>query len=131
MPKGALLHSHLDGTVNQEILLRLTLEQPAMHIYAARPLTASNLKSTPPIFKALPANQFTRGQVALTNPSYVPESWVDARRARETFAPELGGPEGFDKWIVGALTINPEEAYQTHNTITKVKTPCAVHPIGY
>lgn len=131
MPKGALLHSHLDGTVNQEILLRLTLEQPAMHVHAARPLTASNLKLTPPIFKALPANQFTQGQVALTDASYVPESWIDARRARKTFAPELGGPEGFDKWIVGALTINPEEAYQTHNTITKVKTSCAVYPIGY
>ena len=40
--------------------------------------------------------------------------------ARETFSPELGGPEGFDKWYVGATTINPAEAYGTHKTVTKV-----------
>ncbi|KZP03232.1 Metallo-dependent hydrolase [Athelia psychrophila] len=120
MPKGALLHSHLDGTVNQRILLKLALEQPAIHISAARPLTAANIASTQPIFKALPAAQFTQGQVSLADPAYVGESLVDARTARETFPPELGGPAGFDDWIVGALTINPKEAYNTHNTVPKI-----------
>ncbi|KZP15049.1 Metallo-dependent hydrolase [Athelia psychrophila] len=120
MPKGALLHSHLDATVNQHILLKLALEQPAVHIAAARPLTAANLASTQPIFKALSAAQFTQGQASLTDAAYVGESLVDVRTARETFSPELGGPAGFDDWIVGWLTINPEEAYKTHNTVTKI-----------
>lgn len=124
MPKGALLHSHLDGTVNQKVLLQFALEQPAIHVSASQPLTASNIRSTQPIFKALPANQYTQGEAALTNASYVGDSWVDARKARETFDPQLGGPQGFDDWIIGALTINPGEAYKTHNTVPKVSGRC-------
>ncbi|KAH0830666.1 hypothetical protein J3R83DRAFT_2121 [Lanmaoa asiatica] len=31
----------------------------------------------------------------------------------------LGGPEGFDKWIVSTFVINPSEAYGSHNTSNK------------
>jgi len=36
------------------------------------------------------------------------------------FSAELGGREGFDKWYVGATTINPAEAYGTHRTVAKI-----------
>ncbi|KIM79688.1 hypothetical protein PILCRDRAFT_823225 [Piloderma croceum F 1598] len=119
MPKGALLHAHLDATVNVNVLLQLALQQPAIHVCASTPINATTIASTLPKFKALPKNQFSGG-AGLTDPSYVANDWVSMRKARETFSPELGGPQGFDNWVIAALTINPNEAYKTHNTVTKI-----------
>jgi adenosine deaminase CECR1 len=120
MPKGALLHAHLEATVNADVLLRLALQQPAIHVSTSQPINASTIASTLPEFKALPQDQFSDG-VGLTEHSYKANDWVSICKARETFDQELGGPLGFDKWVTSALTINPNEAYRTHNTVPKVR----------
>lgn len=117
MPKGALLHSHLDATVNAEFLLKLALKQPAIHVRVNGPLDAAFLNL--PEFRALPEESFS-ALPGLTDPSYTTGSWVSLQNARASFSPRLGGPEGFDRWVIGAMTINPSEAYGTHNTVTKV-----------
>ncbi|KAF8891209.1 hypothetical protein BD779DRAFT_1670856 [Infundibulicybe gibba] len=122
MPKGALLHSHLDATVNAEFLLKLALAQPALHVRVTQPLSPGNLRGSMavlPEFRALPQESFSDAS-SLTDHDYVPGTWVSMQRARGTFDPNLGGPEGFDKWTVGSMTIHPLEAYGTHNTISKI-----------
>lgn len=119
MPKGALLHAHLDATVNASFLLDLALKQPAMHIKVPQIINASNLQTTLPTFRGLPQG-FADAVSSLTGSSYAPETWVTIQNARENFDPSLGGPEGFDRWVIGTMMINPAEAYGTHNTITKV-----------
>ncbi|KAF7363649.1 Brix domain-containing protein [Mycena sanguinolenta] len=120
MPKGGLLHAHLDATVNADFLLKIALEQPALHVRTTESLTALTISKILPEFKALPKELFTNSDVSLTHSSYVPNTWVSLTAARNNFDPALGGPEGFDKWVVGAMTINPSEAYQTHNTVNKI-----------
>lgn len=119
MPKGALLHAHLDATVNASFLLQLALQQPAIHVRASTPINATTISSTLPEFMALSPAHFSDGP-GLTEASYTANEWVPINKARETFDAELGGPHGFDKWVIGALTINPNEAYNTHNTVAKV-----------
>ncbi|GLB42927.1 putative adenosine [Lyophyllum shimeji] len=119
MPKGALLHCHLDGTVNVPVLLKLALKQPALHVRVSQKLTVSSIGSVLPEFRGLPPNEFSDAP-GLTDEAYEAGRWVSLRTARETFDASLGGPEGFDKWVVGAMTINPTEAYKTHNTIKKI-----------
>src|ERR1700683_999990 len=111
MPKGALLHAHLDATVNVDVLFQLALQQPAIHVCASTLINASTIASTLPVFRALPLDQFSDGP-GLTEASSIANQWVSLRKARETFDPELGGSDGFDKWVLGALTINPNEAYK-------------------
>ncbi|KAK7433770.1 hypothetical protein VKT23_020597 [Stygiomarasmius scandens] len=123
MPKGALLHAHLDVTVNVPVLLDLALKQLAIHVQSPTVLNTSNLKSTLPQFEALPQNN-TTNVVSLTDAKYSPDTWVPIKQAREIFDPQLGGPEGFDRWVTGALTIDPSEAYGTHNTVTKASPLC-------
>jgi len=118
MPKGALLHAHLDATVNPEILLKLALQYPIFHVRVHEPLISSNLSTNLPEFRALPQDQFSE-LCSLTDASYPLGSWVALHRARDSFSPHLGGQEGFDKWVIGAMTINPAEAYGTHNTVAK------------
>jgi adenosine deaminase CECR1 len=109
MPKGGLLHAHLDATVNMEFVLKIALEQPALHVRSPQPLSNANISKTLPEFRALTQEMFTESNIALTDPSYPPNTWVSLKKARDTFDPALGGPEGFDNWVVGSMTINPSE----------------------
>ncbi|EIN07184.1 adenosine deaminase, partial [Punctularia strigosozonata HHB-11173 SS5] len=120
MPKGALLHAHLDAMVNVNVLLRLALEHPELHVKVETALTSSSISSVLPQFRALaPAEIAAASETSLSSENY-DNSWVQLAKARETFDPALGGPEAFDKWIMGALTINPTEAYKTHSTVPKI-----------
>ncbi|KAK1217396.1 hypothetical protein PQX77_019936 [Marasmius sp. AFHP31] len=120
MPKGGLLHAHLDGTVNVSVLLRLALKHRAIHVRTPESLTTQNIKTVLPQFCALPEKEYSKNALGLTETTYQPNSWVPIQVAREQFHPELGGPEGFDRWVTKALTIDPSEAYGTHNTSTKI-----------
>ena len=123
MPKGALLHAHLDATVNPETLLKLALEHPAIHMQVPEIVTAENIWTLCPTFKALSAAEYADGP-GVTDQAYAPNTFVTIHKARNTFDTSLGGPEGFDNWVCSAMTINPAEAYGTHNTITKVIPRC-------
>lgn len=117
MPKGALLHAHLDATVNAHTLLKFALEHPNIHISLPRALTIANITTTVPQFRPqTTASSFS----SLTSANYAPGEWVPILKARESFHEAFGGPEGFDKWIVDALMINPSEAYEKYNTTNKV-----------
>ncbi|KAF8349210.1 hypothetical protein F5887DRAFT_1059483 [Amanita rubescens] len=111
---GALLHAHLDATVDPETLLSLALNHPAIHI------RAENIKTICPTFKALPQAEYYADGPGVTNQAYTPNTFVTIQKARNTFDSSLGGPKGFDNWICSAMTINPAEAYGTHNTIAKI-----------
>lgn len=119
MPKGALLHAHLDATVNAQVLLNLALKHPIIHVRASGKITSEDLPHVVPEFLPAPSENLS-GFSSLTDSSYEANTWVPLQSARENFAPELGGPRGFDQWIHGALTISPSEAYRTHNTTSKV-----------
>ena len=109
MPKGALLHAHLDATVNADFLLKIALKQPALHVCVSEPLSAQNLSIVLPQFKALPEEMFTESSMALTDSTYLPNTWVPLNKARETFDQALGGPKAFEEGVIGAMTINPTE----------------------
>ena len=119
MPKGALLHAHLDAMVDSSYLLKLALKQPAMFVRVHKRLTLESLKSTLPEFHALRPEEYTN-ITSLTSPEYEIGQWVNILRARENFDTVLGGPEGFDNWVLGALTINATEAYNTYDSYKKV-----------
>jgi len=119
MPKGALLHAHLDATVDANVLLQMGLRYPLIHVRAQIVINSSSIVNTLPEFIPLAVpGRFV--DCSLTDPSYTPGAWVPLSVARERFDPAMGGPEGFDKWVVDSMMINPSEAYATHNTIAKV-----------
>ncbi|EKM82478.1 hypothetical protein AGABI1DRAFT_68123, partial [Agaricus bisporus var. burnettii JB137-S8] len=118
MPKGALLHSHFDATVDTSFLLKIALKEPAMHVRVIQPLTTKNIGSILPEFSARPAELHNFEGPSLTSENYRPNIWLNIAKAREMFG--LGGPEAFDKWVINAMMIQPAEAYGTHNTVDKI-----------
>ncbi|KAI0709750.1 Metallo-dependent hydrolase [Earliella scabrosa] len=119
MPKGGLLHAHLGATVRADVLLRLALKHKAMHVRTPGSLSTDNLKTLLPQFCALPIHERTE-IASLTEAQYVPDTWVPIQNARNNFSEALGGPDGFDRWVISSLMINPSEAYGTHNTTSKI-----------
>ncbi|CAE6353837.1 unnamed protein product [Rhizoctonia solani] len=121
MPKGGLLHVHIDAMCDASYLLKLALEYPTMHVQTTGPLNGS---APYPLPTLKPLTQVELNQSANntlpTYQDYIPGSWVAIQRARDGFPDELGGQEGFDKWIIGALSINAEEACENCNTSTKI-----------
>lgn len=122
MPKGGLLHAHLDATVNVSCLLKLALKYPAIHVRASKVLDSTTISSVLPEMAPLSQELRTKGEITLTDKNYTPNTWVPITKAREKFDSSLGGPAGFDQWITAALTISPE-AYATYDTVTKVCIP--------
>lgn len=118
MPKGALLHVHLDATVNAQVLLDLALEHEIMHVRTTERVTSSSISKILPEFRPIAALQAS--SASLTDATYASGDWVPLSKARQDFAPDLGGPHGFDKWFIESLTISPSQAYRTHNTSMKV-----------
>ncbi|KAF8725286.1 adenosine, partial [Rhizoctonia solani] len=121
MPKGGLLHVHMDAMCDASYLLKLALEYSIMHVQTTGSLNSSSPYPIP-TFKPLTPQEISQAanNALPTSQDYVPGSWVAVQRARDGFPNELGGQEGFDKWIIGALTINAEEAYEKYNTSAKI-----------
>ncbi|KAH9848878.1 Metallo-dependent hydrolase [Lenzites betulinus] len=120
MPKGGLLHAHLDATVRADILLRLALEQPAIHVrVSSGAVSAKTLVTALPEFRALPKDEWTTA-ASITDTAYVQNTWVPLHNARNNFSAEFGGRIGFDRWVIDSLMIEPSEAYGTHNTTAKI-----------
>ena len=121
MPKGALLHAHLDATVDVHFLLKRVLEQDLVYVRAPGPLAAlSPTANVLPELTPFPKSEVKLSPVqSVTDPSY-DGGWIPVNVAREAFSKELGGPEGFDRWFVSSTTINPAEAYGTHKTVDEV-----------
>jgi adenosine deaminase CECR1 len=120
MPKGALLHAHFEATVDAASLLKMALEHPNVCIRAPMVMTKDTLSSTLPDFLALPVAGNYVSSATITSPNYEPNTYISAQKVRDEWPETLGGPEGFDTWVVQALTINPREAYETHKTTTKI-----------
>ena len=127
MPKGALLHAHLDATVDVHFMLNRILEQEAVYVRTSAPLTIlSPTANVLPEFMPFPQSEVALSASQSTTDASYDGGWIPVKVARANFSPELGGPEGFDNWYVGSTTINPAEAYGTHNTVAKV--PPVVKP---
>jgi len=130
MPKGALLHAHLDATVNAEFLYSKALEHKEMYVRTPEIVTAETIGTILPQFLSIPKGiEVAFSSVTVSDKAYQPDTWVTLRQARREFSHDLGGSEGFDRWVIGSMTINPTEAYKTHNTVTKVSfiSTCNIH----
>ncbi|QRW19965.1 AMP deaminase [Rhizoctonia solani] len=116
----ALLHAHSDAIVDT-LFAQLALDYPSIHLRTASGVNSSAPFPTP-IFRPLSqdeADQYVNNSFP-TSPDYVPNSWVSALKLREGFPGELGGKDGFDKWIINAMTISADDTYIQYNTTAKI-----------
>lgn len=104
-----------------EFLYRTAIQEPQLHIKVPHVLSVSNMRATLPEFMAKPPNFKPESEVGLTDSAYAPESWISAQRARALWPESMGGPTGFDAWVIASMRLNPQEAYVEYNTSKKVR----------
>ncbi|KAJ3558863.1 hypothetical protein NPX13_g9630 [Xylaria arbuscula] len=116
MPKGALLHAHMDAMVDFDFLFAVLLDTPGMHILSDLPLSdPAGLENAAVRFRFLKTPQTDSD---IWNQAYVAQTPVLLTQAVDAF-PE-GGRPGFLKWLYTRATISRTEAIEQHHGVDHV-----------
>lgn len=116
MPKGALLHAHLDAMVDFNFLLDLLLAEPGIHIKADRPLNSPQALADAKIIFRFRKTASTDGNIWDDN--YQPDSLVLLTQAADAY-PD-GGRAGFLKWLYSRCTLSRTDAVAQHHGVDEI-----------
>ncbi|KAI0971553.1 adenosine/AMP deaminase [Xylaria arbuscula] len=116
MPKGALLHAHMDAMVDFDFLFDVLLETPGMHILSDRPLSDPvGLDEGAARFRFFKTPR-TEGNI--WDKAYTAQTPILLTQAADAF-PD-GGRPGFLKWLYNRATISRTEAIEQHHGVDHV-----------
>ena len=133
MPKGALLHAHMDAMVDYEYLFEVLFTTPGMHIYSSKPiLTPADLEVAPVKFRFVKTDHgmFHRlhiggdvlikivNEKSIWSKEYVPQTPILLTAAAEAFP--NGGKAGFLAWLSDRCTITNKESIEHHHGVDAV-----------
>ncbi|KAI5476505.1 hypothetical protein MNV49_007684 [Pseudohyphozyma bogoriensis] len=109
MPKGAILHCHLDAMNDPFALLRLAFAHPTLAISATAPLTSPTATIA---FHTVPLTSphLQSPATSIYTEAYIPGTILPAAGVRAAFP---GGPAAFDDFVVKFITVTPESATWT------------------
>lgn len=112
MPKGALLHCHVDAMVDRDWLIRVALETDGIYFGAEAALTTPQARENTFIFFQY-KNSAAEKTGSVFSDSYTPNTLVPINEVAEAFP--NGGKEAFITWLVGRLSITAEESLNHHH----------------
>ena len=117
MPKGALLHAHMDATMDVDFVIDTALATEGVSLCADRPLVSLQDRSKASFsfrYRKPGANKAS----SIWTKEYETNSFVSAVEAAESF-PE-GGTSAFKAWLKARCTITPEESLEHHHGVDHV-----------
>ncbi|KAK6863909.1 hypothetical protein PG995_000437 [Apiospora arundinis] len=118
MPKGSLLHAHIDAMVDFKFLLDILMKEPGMHISADAPLTSANaLENATLLFRYFKTE---RTEDSLWSQDYTPGTFVRITQAADAF-PD-GARDGFLKWVYSRCTLSRTDAVAQHHGVDEIWT---------
>lgn len=117
MPKGALLHAHLDAMVDFDWLFDKLLSTKGMHIHCKEHLGSEQAREGAPVkFRFQKVDKADAKSIWSTE--YVPGSMVPLTQAAAAFP--NGGRTGFLKWLKSRCTITNNESIEHHHGVDAV-----------
>ncbi|KAK4452407.1 hypothetical protein QBC34DRAFT_377412 [Podospora aff. communis PSN243] len=111
MPKGSLLHAHLDAMVDLEYLIDLTLSTPGMHISSS--LALSNPSALVNADLSIRFRNPTPEGPSIWSPSYQAETFVPLVAAADSYP--AGGRPRFIAWLKSRCVLSPRDAVEQHH----------------
>ncbi|GIZ42204.1 hypothetical protein CKM354_000548200 [Cercospora kikuchii] len=114
MPKGALLHCHLDAMGDLDWLAETALTTPGICITASHSMHTTKIRTDhmlPFIFKFAKKESQSEGP-PIWSESYKPEDLIPITVAAESF-PD-GGVEGFKQWLKSRVSLSQKDAISHH-----------------
>ncbi|KAL8945310.1 MAG: hypothetical protein Q9211_000186 [Gyalolechia sp. 1 TL-2023] len=116
MPKGALLHAHLDAMIDSDFLVDQVLATEGMVIHASQPLSSAEARKQASVTFEYSKSPDGTGS-SIWSDDYTPGTLVAAVAAADSFP---GGRESFKAWIVSRSTITPQESLDHHHGVDAV-----------
>jgi len=127
MPKGALLHAHMDAMFDIEWLVDENMKEKGIHILAEAPLTVQRRgdvidRLTPPTFKLqyygeAELEKIDNKGMNIWKSNYVPNTPIPLREAQRTFPDD---DMTFKKWMVSRCRLDPEETLLHHHGLNAI-----------
>lgn len=120
MPKGSLLHAHLDAMFDVGCLIDQVFATPGIHMSAPQPLaTATDHEEAPFSFQYSSRSISESENVpAIWSTSYKPSTLIDIHKAASSFP--NGGESGFREWLRKRCVIQPEHSYYHHHGVDAI-----------
>ncbi|EGX90749.1 adenosine deaminase family protein [Cordyceps militaris CM01] len=116
MPKGALLHAHLEAMVDFEYLVRELLALPGVHMASDRPLASPEALEKGMMTFRYRARERVDGSVWTAD--YKKNKFVLLTKMADEF-PD-GGRDGFVRWLAGRCTLHPQDAHHQHHGVDAI-----------
>lgn len=123
MPKGSLLHAHLDAMFDVDFLIDQAFSTRGMCMWAPRPLRErGDLDRAPFFFRfADPDARATRTEDTedtVWSPGYTEGSLVDLHAAAASFP--NGGTSGFKQWLRTRCVLMPEHSFYHYHGVDAI-----------
>lgn len=116
MPKGALLHAHMDAMVNFDFILAELLKMPGMHMSAEQPLTSPDAMENAELVFRYRAQEHTDTDV--WKDGYEANKFELLTKVADEF-PE-GGREGFLNWLKSRCTLHLSDSHEQHHGVDAI-----------
>ncbi|KAF7587271.1 cat eye syndrome chromosome region, candidate 1 [Aspergillus hancockii] len=117
MPKGCLLHAHMEAMIDIDWLIDQALELPGFFIASPQYLWPGESKWLQPFeFHYRPGAQ-GQGSVNIWQSDYPPNQLVPVNDAAWAYP---GGVAAFKAWAISRMTIKEEEALEHHHGIADI-----------
>ncbi|KAL8713411.1 MAG: hypothetical protein Q9220_002610 [cf. Caloplaca sp. 1 TL-2023] len=117
MPKGALLHAHMDAMIDADFLVDQALATAGMAIQASHALDATEARKQAFVSFSY-SKSLDHSTTSIWSEGYQPGEPVPAAAAADSF-PD-GGRTAFKAWIVERSTITPEESLNHHEGLDAI-----------
>ncbi|CAD6440247.1 17307a11-68e5-4291-a9b3-7c6968a900b1 [Sclerotinia trifoliorum] len=117
MPKGALLHAHMDAMVDYDFLFEELLKTEGMCIFCDRALDSPESREAGPV-KFRWRKKGDGDGAEIWEKEYKPFSFVPLKDAAKAF-PD-GGRNGFLRWLRSRCTITDTESIEHHHGVDAV-----------
>jgi adenosine deaminase CECR1 len=117
MPKGSLLHAHMDAMVEFDYLIRELLKLPGVHMSSDRPLATAAAREDAALSFRYRAVEVTGGP-SVRDEAYVPGNFILLTKVADEW-PE-GGREGFITWLKARCTLSVTDSHEHHHGIDAI-----------
>lgn len=116
MPKGCLLHAHMDAMVNFDFLINELLKLPGIHISSDQPLSSQAALENAALSFRYREKERTDGNI--WDESYKGRSYLLLTKAADEFP--NGGRAGFTKWLISRCTLSLEDSHEQHHGVDAI-----------
>lgn len=120
MPKGSLLHAHMDAMFDIDFLIEQAFATPGIHMAAPQPLlTPKDFEKAPFYlqYSSRPVEESAEKPLVWSS-SYEASTLLPLQRVASSFP--NGGEAGFREWLKSRCVIGPEHSYYHHHGVDAI-----------